>query len=97
MLIHKEDSIKVSGKAMLGVGFETVWEMSIKYQTSGSGEYTFSTVEGVKADSWPVLSLEIPFQVGQENIVADFFIKLTDFIKENLPQPKTYIGLKQEG
>lgn len=85
------------GSALMGVGFATEWRMKLEYQESASGPYAFSIIEGVKADAWPVINLQIPFQVGQENQSADFFIKLQKFIEENLPEQKVHIGIKQEG
>lgn len=81
--------MKVFGKAMCGVGFETQWKLELFHHLSGSGPYAFSTIDGRAAESWPVVELKMPFQVGQENEAMDFMIKLEKFINDNLPEPKT--------
>lgn len=88
--------MKATGKAMCGVGYETQWESELGYNYSGSGDFAFSTVENIKAEEWPVITLHIPFQTGQENAATEFFIKLEQFMKDNFPEPKTIIGLPRE-
>lgn len=88
--------MKTVGRAMLGVGFETQWKLEVKERHSASGPYAFSTVAGKKAESWPVLQLEIPFQVGKENDASNLMVKLDTFIRENLPDLEVTNRVKQE-
>jgi hypothetical protein len=66
-----------------GILFENAHKIEVGHHYNGSGDDVFGG-----AEKWPVISLELSFQEGEEKKAVEFAKKLMLFLeKETLPPP----------